>query len=382
MITRARAAIIGAGFMGGVHAAAVRAAGGTVTGVADERPERAASLRDRVGAARATASAGDLIRADDVDVVHVCTPNATHAPLVREAVRVGKHVLCEKPLATSAALAGQLEALAAEADVVAGVSFVYRYYPMVRELRERVKRGDAGRLHLLHGFYLQDWLARETDSDWRVDPAVGGASRAFGDIGVHWVDLIEFTSGHRITRLSANLSTVFPVRQGPQGQALVRTEDTALVTFETDIGATGSVVVSQVSPGRKNEFWLSLVGTKASFAFDHGRPEVLWTGERSATQLLTRSPEDLQAAAARYAFLPAGHPQGYQDCFNAYVADCYAAIRGEKPDGLPGFADGRRAAEITEAVLASAASGRWIDVGVPGAHFSYRDDRDNTGDWG
>ena len=357
-----RSAIIGAGFIGRIHAAAVRAAGGVVVGVADQNLEAARALQERVQSERATTASEELITAHDVEVVHVCTPNASHVPLVMDVLRAGKHVICEKPLATSAREAARLVELAEEADVVAAVPFVYRYYPMIREVRERVRNGDAGRLALLHGSYLQDWLAEETDSDWRVDRSLGGASRAFADIGVHWADLVEFTSGQRISGLSAQLLTVFPVRHGPTGPVEVQTEDAAVVSFATDRGAVGSVVLSQVAHGRKNRFWLSLDGTKASFVFDHDQPDVLWIGGRSANHLVSRSPDCLGTAATKYVTLPAGHPQGYQDCFNAFVGDCYAAVRGEHPDGLPRFADGLRAAEITEAVLASAATRSWVEV--------------------
>jgi predicted dehydrogenase len=304
----------------------------------------------------------DLIADPDVEVVHVCVPNYLHAPLVADVLAAGKHVVCEKPLAMNASEAERLETLATAAGVVAAIPFVYRYYPIVREIRERVRDGEGGRLNVLHGSYLQDWLAGETDGDWRVDPSLGGASRAFGDIGVHWVDLVEFTSGQHITRLCAQLLTVFPTRHGPSGPIEVQTEDAVTVSFETDGGAIGSLVLSQVAPGRKNRLWLSLDGTEACFVFDHEEPDILWIGGRSVSHLLSRSPEGLRPAAARYVTLPAGHPQGFQDCFNAFVADCYAAIAGEEPDGLPRFADGRRAAEITEAVLASAATRTWREV--------------------
>jgi predicted dehydrogenase len=362
MTARARTAIVGAGFMGGVHARAVRAAGAVLVGVADNDLGLARALQVKAQAERATDRAAELIEAPDVDVVHVCTPNATHFGLVEHALRAGKHVVCEKPLATSATEAAKLEELAARAGLVGAVPFVYRFYPMVREVRERVRRGEVGRLSVLHGSYLQDWLAREADDNWRVDPGSGGRSRAFGDIGVHWVDLVEFASGQRLVRLSARLLTVYPQRRGPQGLFEVRTEDSAVVSFETDGGAIGSVVLNQVAAGRKNRFYFSLDGTESSFVFDHDRPEELWVGGRSESRLLVRSPEDLAPAAAAYVTVPAGHPQGYQDCFNAFVADCYSAIAGGTPDGLPRFSDGRRAAEVTEAVLASAASASWVDV--------------------
>lgn len=306
--------------------------------------------------------AEDLIADPDVMVVHVCVPNYLHAQLVTDVLAAGKHVICEKPLAISTSEARRLEALAATAGVMAATPFVYRYYPIVREIRERVRSGEGGRLSVLHGSYLQDWLASEADDNWRVDPSLGGASRAFADIGVHWVDLVEFTSGQRITRLCAQLLAVFPTRTGPGGRKDVQTEDAVTMSFETDGGAIGSLVLSQVAPGRKNRLWFSLDGTDACFVFDHETPDTLWIGGRSTSQVISRSPEALRPAAARYATLPAGHPQGFQDCFNSFVADCYAAIGGEQPDGLPRFADGRRAAEITEAVLVSSATRTWTEV--------------------
>ncbi len=354
--------IIGAGFMGRVHAKAARAAGGRLVGIADSVRPLAEALAGDLAFRTVFQGSEDLIADPQVEVVHVCVPNHAHARLVAEAIKAGKHVVCEKPLATTADEARELEGLADAAGVVASVPFVYRYYPIVREIRERVRGGDGGRLSVLHGSYLQDWLAYETDSDWRVDPLLGGASRAFGDIGVHWVDLVEFASAQRVTRVCAQLLTVFSTRQAKGGPVEVKTEDAVTLNFETDGGAIGSLVLSQVSLGRKNRIWFSLEGTKASFVFDHEMPDTLWIGGRSSSEVLARSADGLHSGAARYVTVPAGHPQGYQDCFNAFVADSYGAISGEVPDGLPGFADGRRAAELTEAVLASAAKQTWVEV--------------------
>jgi predicted dehydrogenase len=266
-------------------------------------------------------------------------------------------VVCEKPLATDSTEADELTALASAAGLVATVPFVYRFYPAVREARARVADGTTGPVRLLHGSYLQDWLSGPQDDDWRVDPALGGPSRAFADIGVHWCDLVEFVTGHRITRLTARLVVAEPERGGRP----VRTEDGAVVLFETDRGATGNLTVSQVSPGRKNRLWFAVDGATEELAFDQESPETLWVGGRDGTALLTRGTGE-GAAAARYSVLPAGHPQGYQDCFDAFVADTHEAVRGTAPDGLPTFADGARAAALTAAVLASAATDRWVDV--------------------
>ncbi len=207
---RIRAGIVGVGFMGTVHARAIRRSGGVVSRVVGSSPESSREGHERTGAETVTSTVEELLAADDVDVVHVCTPNASHAPLVRAAIAAGKHVVCEKPLAIDAAEAGELLALATAAGATATVPFVYRFYPTVREARARVADGTAGPVRLLHGSYLQDWLAADTDDDWRVDAATGGASRAFADIGVHWCDLVEFVSVHRITRLAARTSTAVP----------------------------------------------------------------------------------------------------------------------------------------------------------------------------
>jgi predicted dehydrogenase len=195
-----------------------------------------------------------------------------------------------------------------------------------------------------------------------VDPALGGASRAFADIGVHWCDLMEFTTGHRITALTATMATAFPERRADDGVSPVTTEDGAAVLFQTDRGATGSLVASQVSPGRKNRLWFSFDGVDASYSFDQELPDSLWVGGRLANTSVTRGPETLSAEAAVYVTLPAGHPQGYQDSFNAFVADAYAAVTGALPDGTPTFSDGLRAAKITEAVLTSTKTRCWVEV--------------------
>jgi len=348
-----RSGIIGGGFIGGVHAYAVRAAGGVLAHIAGQSLEHATEAARRLGAEHACASAAELINADDVDVVHICTPNALHVPQAEAVIAAGKHVICEKPLATDPGDARRLVEAATGAGLVAAVPFVYRFYPSVREARVRIDAGEAGPLWLLHGSYLQDWLAGSDATNWRVDPKQGGTSRAFGDIGVHWCDLMEFTTGHRITRLIARMATAYPDRI---------TEDGAVVLFDTDRGASGSVVVSQVSPGRKNRLWFSFDGPSASYTFDQELPDSLWVGGKRANQVVPRGPDTFSESAAAYARLPAGHPQGYQDSFTAFVTDVYRAIGGQKPDGLPTFTDGLRAAVLTAAVVESAAQSSWVEV--------------------
>lgn len=356
-----RAAVIGTGFMGRVHTHAVRASGGEVVGVAGSSPGKAEDFRAAHGLPRAHADALELIHRSDVDVVHVCTPNHLHAPLSRAALAAGKHVVCEKPLATDAETARSLTQAAHEADRVAVVPFVYRFHPMAREARAQVAAGAVGRVGLAHGGYLQDWLLYPQEDNWRVDPEIGGPSRAFGDIGSHWCDMLEFVTGDRITAVSAQTSR-FNEHRGEGGGRAVTTEDLVTFQFSTAGGAVGSAVISQVSPGRKNQLVLEVSGTEGSLRFDQERPETLWAGGRDRTAIISRDDPDLSPDAARLVTLPVGHPQGYQDCFNALVKDTGAAVAGGEPEGLPVFADGLRAAVLAEAVLESARERRWVDV--------------------
>jgi predicted dehydrogenase len=370
-----RAGIVGAGFVGRIHARSARLAGARLVGVAGSSPQSAATAGRELGAEAAFSSAEELIASDEVDVVHICTPNHLHLPLATAALAAGKHVVCEKPVALDAAGAAQLVEAARDAGTVVTVPFVYRYYPTVREARARVRAKDVADIRLVQGGYLQDWLAENDDDNWRVDVELGGASRAFADIGSHWADLIEFVSGQRITSLVAQTLIAHPQRPRNPGsrsfehaesdgaEREVRTEDVAAMLFRTDGGALGSAAVSQVTPGRKNRLWFEISSTEQALAFDQEQPETLWVGRRHNSEVVARDFETLRPEAAAYVTLPAGHPQGYHDCFDAFVAETYAAIRdGQEADGLPGIADGLRAARITEAVVESARSGAWVEV--------------------
>jgi len=369
-----RAGIIGAGFIGRVHARSLRVAGVQLAGVAASSAESAAKAAEELGAETAFDEAEELVASAAVDVVHVCSPNHLHLPLALAALEAGKHLVCEKPIALDAAGAAEMAAAAATAGVVATVPFAYRYYPTVREARARLRSVRDDGLRLIHGGYLQDWLLDAADDNWRVDAALGGASRAFADIGSHWCDLVEFVTGERLAALTARTavaneerlrsSAASFERGGAGGESrAVETEDIATVLFETDRGTAGSVVISQVSAGRKNRLWIEISSDSETLCFDQERPDTLSVRRREASEEVPRDFDTLSPDAGRYVTLPAGHPQGYHDCFDAFVAETYAAVAGEPPaDGLPTLADGLRAARITEAVLESARLRTWVDV--------------------
>ncbi len=345
--------------MARVHRTAARDAGGELRAVATRSAAGGRDAANALGAERAESDAAGVLEATDIDVVHICTPNATHADLALRALHAGKHVVCEKPLATTAQDARILAETAQARGRVAAVPFIYRYHPMVREARARIARGDAGDLLTLDCSYLQDWMLLPSDDDWRVRSESGGASRAFADIGSHLCDLVEFVAGERIRTLSARTRRVFSERSGQT----VDTEDIVALLVETESGALGTLLISQMAAGRKNALTLELHGSQQTLRFEQERPEELWIGMREESRSLLRDPASSVADSARLQRVPAGHAMGYQDAFNGFVADVYAAIAGAQPDGLPTFADGFRSAVLTEAVLDSAAQGgRWVEV--------------------
>lgn len=368
-------AIIGAGMIGAVHLRASRQAGAQLQGVLDASPERSREVAARWGARRAYASLDELLADPAVEVVHICVPNVMHFPLAQAALLAGKHVICEKPLATTVANAQTLVTLAAERGLVATVPFVYRYHPMVREARARIQDGQFGPLQLIHGSYLQDWLLNSQASNWRVDAGQGGASRAFADIGSHWCDLVEWVIGERFSTLVASLATTIKARPSADAATFtvadasadavltaVSTEDVAGVLLRTAGGTLATVTISQVSAGRKNRLWFEIDGAQRSVVFDQDIPEQLWIGGQDAVEIRVKDPSRGAPEQRRLATVPAGHAQGYADCFDAFVADTYATIDGEQRDGLPTFADGLRSARIVDAVLHSAAQSNWVPI--------------------
>lgn len=368
-----RTAILGAGMIGSVHYRAARLAGAEVTGVLASSSERSKEVAEQWQVPIGYASVDEVLADERVDVVHICLPNVQHAPVAEAALAAGKHVVCEKPLGISVDQAQRMTALARESGLVATVPFVYRYHPVVRELRARRLRGDFGDWTLLHGTYLQDWMLSPDMGGWRVDPALAGPSRAFADIGSHWCDLVEWVSGERFATLVAAKSITHPQRRMGGGHAFeatngsgelaeVSTEDSAALLLRTTRGTLANATISQVAAGRKNRLWFELDGSLGSAVFDQEDPERAWLGGPAESTVIVRDPAHGSPEQRRLSHLPAGHAQGYAQCFESFVADTYNAIHGSEPDGLPGFEDGLRATRVVDAVLRSTDSGMWVDI--------------------
>jgi predicted dehydrogenase len=367
-------AVIGTGFIGRVHVRSARLAGANVVGVAASTPERSKQAAASLNVPKAYANGLEAARDPDVEVIHICTPNSLHVEVARAALLAGKHVVCEKPLATSLSDARMLAAIACERKLVGTVPFVNRFHPMAREARTRVQSDATGRLYLIQGSYLQDWLLEPGDTNWRVDANAGGASRAFADIGSHLCDLLEWITGERFKSLIAVMGRPIAQRASAVGREAfqsatnspidkaVDTEDCATLLARTDRGTLATLTVSQISAGRKNRLSFEIDGAHQSVNFDSELAEQLWIGRREGMTMLLRDPGQGSTEQRRLNILPPGHSQGWGDAFAAFVADSYAAIRGQKPEGLPTFEDGARSMSIVEAVLKSSQSNQWVEV--------------------
>lgn len=376
--------LVGPGFIAAHHIDAVRRLGNVeVVGIAGSSLASAQKRARELGVGRAYTNYRELLADPAVQVVHNTTPNHLHREISLAALRAGKHVISDKPLASNLQESRELHEAARDAGVAHVVTFNYRSHALVQQARAMIAKGKLGAPVFVHGCYLQDWLTDDTTYSWRLDPKRGGASSALGDIGSHWCDLAEHVTGARITAVLADLYTAVPVRHvaaaptrafakakaAPRREVKITSEDTASVLLRFDNGARGCVIVGQVLPGHKNDLRLEVNGRLASLAWRQENPNELWIGHHAqANAVLSRDPALLDPAARGYAHLPAGHPEAWSDAFRNLIADAYAWIRKggtpqTKPAALPTFADGYRNALVIDAMLKShAAGGAWQGV--------------------
>jgi predicted dehydrogenase len=369
------AAVVGTGFIGLVHVEALRRLGVRVVGVVGSSPDRAQAKAEVYPLPRIYGSLDESLEDSAVDVVHVATPNRLHHPQVQACLEAGKHVVCEKPLALTPAQSAELLELAERSGLVHCTNFNLRFYPQVQEARYRVQAGVVGEVWNVHGAYLQDWLLWPSDWNWRLEPEQGGPVRAVGDIGSHWLDMAQFVTGRRVTSVLADLATTIPRRLRPRrivesfavgaGEAEpveVRTEDLAHLLLRFAGGMRGSVVVSQVSAGRRNALTFEVDGAEGAVAWSSERNEELWFGHRDRpNETLWRDPA-MDEGPVR-GTVPAGHPEGFQDTFKDLYRAVYRAVAAGQPgDGYPTFRDGHWANVLADAVLRSHNERAWVEV--------------------
>ncbi|WP_373521937.1 Gfo/Idh/MocA family protein [Aquiflexum sp.] len=375
-------AIVGTGFIGPAHLEALRRLPNIeVTALCEVNIDLAREKAELLGIPNAY-TFEEMLQQNDIDIVHICTPNFLHFPQSKAVLLAGKHVLCEKPLATKIEEAEELVSLAKEKGLVNAVHFNLRYYPMVRQMKTMREAGELGDVYSIMGSYLQDWLYLNTDYNWRLEPDKSGDSRAIADIGSHLLDLTEYVTGLRVTEVMADFSTVHKTRLKPlkpietySGKMLqesdyaevpINTEDHATVMLRFDNGNKGSVTVSQVNAGRKNRLNIEIAGSKANFEWCSERPNEMWIGKReTANQQLMKDPSLFSREAAGLISFPGGHNEGFPDTSKQMFKEVYEAVRGGKQPTkptYPTFEDGLRELIICERIIESHRKQAWVKI--------------------
>jgi len=377
-----KVAVVGTGFIGPAHIEALRRNPNIeVCTLCEVSEELAKEKAAKLGIEKAMLFE-DMLKDKEIKVVHICTPNFLHYRQSKAALEAGKHVVCEKPLATKIEDAEELVAIAKKTGLVNAVHFNLRYYPMVRQMKTMRESGELGDIYSIMGSYLQDWLFLKTDYNWRLEPDKSGDSRAIADIGSHLLDLTEYVTGLKITEVMADFSTLHKTRLKPlkaietySGKSLdesdyeevpINTEDHATVMLRFDNGNKGSVTVSQVNAGRKNRLNIEIAGSKANFEWCSEKPNEMWIGKReTANQQLMKDPSLFSEEAAKLIGFPGGHNEGFPDTSKQMFKEVYAAVKeGKQPENpsYPTFADGHRELLICERIIESHKKQAWVKI--------------------
>jgi predicted dehydrogenase len=376
--------LIGTGYIGMVHLEMLRRLGGVeVVAVADTNADLARAAAGTFGIPRVHPDAEALIADPEVEVVHDCAPNNAHFDINAKAIRAGKEVLSEKPLALDSRESAELLALAEKHGALTAIDFCYRYYPVVQEAAARARRGDLGSVRAFAGHFLQDWLFFETDYTWRLDPKVAGKANVVADLGSHWCDLVQFITGEKIVEVMAELHTCLPKRLKPKGGVLsfgagkageteevaITLDDYASLFLKLGNGARGNFTTCQAAAGRKVDIEIQIFGSKESYAWSHVHPNALWIGHRERANEVFYESSRLQAEGTRrYALLPTGHPIGYHDAVFNLFRDYYEALAAKREGKpyratFPDFRTGHEMMCVIDAAVESDRTGRWVKVG-------------------
>ena len=364
---RLRLGMVGGGqgaFIGGVHRFAARLDGEweLVAGALSSNPERAAASASDLGIApersysdfREMASA-EAARSDGIDAVAIVTPNHMHAAPAIAFLDAGIHVICDKPLAATPQEAEAIAAAVARSDRHFILTHNYTGYPLIRQAREMIARGDLGKLRVIQVEYAQDWLTEPTQNkqaDWRTDPTKSGAGGCIGDIGTHAFNLACFVTGLVPRALAADLEAFVPDR---------KVDDNAHILLRFQDGAKGILWASQIAVGNENGLRLRVYGSKGGLEWAQEQPnEMTFTPFGQAKQLLTRAGAGATGAANAVTRVPGGHPEGYLEAFATIYSDAARIIRGSGQEGqssaetpVPGINDGMIGMRFIEACIQS-----------------------------
>lgn len=371
--------MLGYGFMGKAHSNAFLKiphmiypppAIPKLIGISGRNKEGVAEAARRYGYEHSYSDWRVMVENEDIQLFDNGGPNDTHAEPCILAAELGKHILCEKPLARTAEEAKRMLDSANKAGIKHMVAFNYRFVPAIRQIRKLLDRGAFGRIYHFRAVYLQEWLLPhyETKKIWKLDKDIAG-SGAIGDLGIHIIDLAHYLIGG-INRLSAHTKTFIEERDLETGTVIgaVDVDDAFVALVEFDNGALGTLESTRLAAGRKNFNSIEINGEKGSVRFNLERMnelEVYWVDE---TPQETRGFHNVIITEDYHPWIknwwPHGHIIGWEHTFVheiTHLLDCIINDKEIAPIGAT-FEDGYRANVIGDAISKSAASKKQVDI--------------------
>lgn len=371
-----RVGVVGSGFIGSVHVEAVRRLGlGEVVALTETNDARGKA--EALYIPNYFDNYKEMIDTMDLDMIHICTPNHTHHEISTYALKNGVNVICEKPMCRTLEEGEDMVRIAQETGLVNAVNFHNRFYPATYEMKQKIKAGDVGTIWAIHGEYLQDWLFHDTDYNWRIDPKLSGSTRAVADIGSHWIDLAETTTGLKVKEVFADFATFIPTRKKASAtnafsnekfenyeDVKIETEDHAHILLRFENGMIGNAVISQIVAGRKNRITVNIDGSKEALYWTTDDLNNLWIGHRdSSNETLTKDPALMSKATAAQITYPGGHAEGFPDAFKNNFRAIYKSIEDKQsPIEYATFEDGLREVIICEKIFESNKTGKWVSI--------------------
>lgn len=384
-MSKIRVGIVGAGFIGPVHIEAIRRLGyPEVVALAEVNQETADAEAIKLKIPKAYGNWNDLVNDPDIDVVHVTCSNVLHYSISKACIQAGKHVICEKPLTMNITEAKELVGLAKKKNVINAITFNMGFYPMVKEAREMITRGELGKINLVFGRYMQDWLVKDSDYNWRVEAKYQGKSRVISDIGSHWMQMVQMVLNKKIVSVYGDITTFIPIRKRPliklttfQEKKLrpgeyeeikVDTEDHATIMFKFEDDIKGVLMTAQICPGRKQRIEWEIIGLEKSLAWQGEEPNQLWVGYRNKpNEIIMKDPNLMSPNSRHLSSFAGGLTEGYGDSWKNIISSIYGYIRNDDnkrkvmPD-FPTFEEGYKIMVITDSILKSAEENKWIDI--------------------
>ena len=383
MTRHLKVGVIGTGFIGPIHMEGSRRTfKADVVALVERTMELAKEKAEIYNVPKYYDDYKKLLADDEIDVVHICSPNLYHYQMAKDALLAGKHVICEKPLTLTRQEAEELLQIAKEKKLVNAVHFNVRYYPLVRHAHTMMKKGDVGKVYALSGSYLQDWLFLDTDYSWRLESKVSGPTRAIGDIGSHWLDLIEYVTGLEVDEVMADFETFHKTRKKPKKpvetwsskilksedyeEVPIDTEDYATVMLRFKNGTKGVFTVNQMAAGHKNRVFFEINGSKRSLIWNSEVPNELVVGNRdSGNEVIMKDPSLMYPEAREIASYPGGHNEGFADATKHLFKEVYEYIINgnmEVEPKFPTFYAGYREVVLCDAIVESSKTGKWVKV--------------------